>query len=258
MMRPADPIRINPGEAGTLIVQLPYSPDHVAKIKTVAGRRWHQEEKHWTVPRTEQTIAQVLALFPGEPVEVESSLRPSNVSGMGQTSPEPANNHALATLPKLLDQVRQAIRTRHYSYWTEKSYLGWIRRFLFFHRSRDPATMGEHDVACYLSNLASARRVSASTQNQALNAVLFLYREVLGKEIGYVNGVVRAKRPMRLPVVLTRQEVRAILALLDGPEWIMAMLLYGAGLRLTECLRLRVKDVDFSRNETRVRSGKGN
>jgi integron integrase len=239
------------------MVFMPYSTGLLAKIKTIAGRRWHPKVKHWTVPQADGAIEHLLALFAGELIEVEPSLRPANTSGTRQTSHEPANDYALATLPKLLDQVTQAIRTRHYSYRTEKSYLGWIRRFLVFYRSRDPATIGEHDVACYLSNLASARRVSASTQNQALNAVLFLYREVLGKEVGYVNRVVWAKRPTRLPVVLPRQEVKAILALLDGPEWIMGILLYGAGLRLTECLRLRVKDVDDSRNEIRVRSGKG-
>lgn len=117
--------------------------------------------------------------------------------------------------------------------------------------------MGEYEVAPYLSYLASAGRVSASTQNQALNAILFLFRDVLGKEIGYVIGVVRAKRPKRLPVVLAKEEVRMILARLHGTEWIMAMLLYGAGLRLMECLRLRVKDIDFARNEIHVRAGKG-
>jgi integron integrase len=163
----------------------------------------------------------------------------------------------VATTIKLLDQVRQAIRARHYSYRTEKAYIHWIRRFTLYYDNRDPAEMSEAEVGRFLSSLATDFRVSASTQNQALNALLFLYREALGKEIGYVNGVVRAKRPTRLPVVLTRQEVRAILALLEAPEWIMGMLLYGAGLRLTECLRLRVKDVDFSSNEIRVRSGKG-
>jgi integron integrase len=153
--------------------------------------------------------------------------------------------------------VREAIRTRHYSYRTEKAYIHWIARFIFFHRKRHPGEMGETEIAAFLTSLASESHVSASTQNQALNALLFLYREVLRKEIGYVSGVVRAKRPKRLPVVLTRQEVRSILGFLDGTEWIMAMLLYGAGLRLTECLRLRVKDIDFSRNELLVRSGKG-
>jgi len=159
--------------------------------------------------------------------------------------------------PKLLDQVRQAIRTRHYSDSTEKAYVHWIKRFIFFHNKRHPAEMGEADIAKFLSSLATDARVSASTQNQALNALLFLYRAVLHKDIGYVNGVVRARRPKRLPVVLTRQELRSILGQLRGLDWIMGMLLYGAGLRLMECVRLRVKDVDFSRHEIRVRSGKG-
>ncbi len=144
-----------------------------------------------------------------------------------------------------------------YSYRTEKAYVHWIKRFIFFHNKRHPAEMGESEIGQFLSSLASDSHLSASTQNQALNAVLFLYHKVLAKDIGYINCVVRAKRPKRLPVVLTREEVKSILGLLDGVEWIMGMLLYGAGLRLMECLRLRVKDVDFSRNEIRVRSGKG-
>ena len=117
--------------------------------------------------------------------------------------------------------------------------------------------MGDAEIGRFLSSLATDSHVSASTQNQALNALLFLYREVLRKDIGYVNGVVRAKRPNRLPIVLTRPEVRSILGLLDGSDWIMAMLLYGAGLRLMECLRLRVKDIDFTSNQIVVRAGKG-
>ncbi len=159
--------------------------------------------------------------------------------------------------PKLLDQVRQAIRTRHYSYRTEKAYVHWIKRFVFFHNKRHPAEMGEAEIGWFLSSLATDSHVSASTQNQALNGLLFLYREILKKDIGYVNGVVRAKRPHRLPVVLTRQEIRSILGLLHGSDWLMAMLLYGAGLRLMECLRLRVKDVDFTSNQIVVRAGKG-
>ncbi len=151
--------------------------------------------------------------------------------------------------PKLLDQVRQAIRTLHYSVKTEEAYVHWIKRFIFYHNKRHPAEMSEQEIARFLTSLASESHVSASTQNQALNAILFLYRQVMRKEIGYVYGVVRAKRPKRFPVVLTRQEVRAIVSFLHGSEWIMAMLLYGAGLRLMECLRLRVKDVDFSRSE---------
>jgi integron integrase len=159
---------------------------------------------------------------------------------------------------KLLDQVREAIRMRHYSYMTEKAYVGWIKRFIFFHNKRHPAEMGDAEIGRFLSSLATDSHVSASTQNQALNALLFLYRGVLGKDIGYIGGVVRAKSPHHLPVVLTRQEVKAVLSCLSGTEWIMAMLLYGAGLRLMECMRLRVKDIDFGINQITVRSGKGN
>ena len=159
--------------------------------------------------------------------------------------------------PKLLDQVRQAIRTRHYSIKTEEAYVGWIKRFIFFHNKRHPAEMAETEIARFLSSLARESHVSASTQNQALNAILFLYHEVLRKEIGYVNGVVRAKKPRRLPVVLTKEEVKRVLSCLRGTPWLMAMLLYGAGLRLLECCRLRVKDIDFPRNQITVRAGKG-
>jgi integron integrase len=159
--------------------------------------------------------------------------------------------------PKLLDQVRQAIQTRHYSYMTERAYVHWIKRFILFHNKRHPEEMGEAEIGRFLSSLATDSHVSASTQNQALNALLFLYREILNKDIGYVSGVVRAKRPHRLPVVLTRQEVRSIVGCLYGSNWIMAMLLYGAGLRLMQCLRLRVKDVDFTSNQIVVRAGKG-
>lgn len=171
--------------------------------------------------------------------------------GVGTSTPQTYQK------PKLLDQVRQAIRTRHYSYMTEKAYVHWIKRFIFFHNKRHPNEMGEPEIGRFLSSLATDFHVSASTQNQALNALLFLYREILKKDIGYVNGIVRAKRPHRLPVVLTRQEVRSILRCLDGLNWIMAMLLYGAGLRLMECLRLRVKDIDFTGNQLVVRAGKG-
>jgi integron integrase len=167
------------------------------------------------------------------------------------------NAPTTAPKPKLLDQVRQAIRTRHYSPKTEESYVHWIKRFIFFHNKRHPAEIGEREIGQFLSSLAADRHVSASTQNQALNAILFLYRDVLRKEIGYVDGVVRAKRPHRLPVVLTRQEVKSILGALDHSDWLRVMLLYGAGLRLMECLQLRVKDIDFSTNQIIVRAGKG-
>ncbi len=158
--------------------------------------------------------------------------------------------------PKLLDRMRMAIRARHYSYRTEKAYVGWVKRFIFFHRKRHPLEMAEAEITAFLSSLA-ARGVSASTQNQALSALLFLYREVLDRDLAWMDGIVRAKRPQRLPVVLIRDEVEAILSHLHGTHWIMASLLYGAGLRVMECCRIRVKDVDMARNEILVRDGKG-
>lgn len=243
-------IQIAPAEAGRLKVILPFHPDRIAKIKSVTGRRWHAEGQYWTVPRTTETVSLLLTLFTGEPVEVDPSLHPA--MSLDHREPPPA-----APRPELLERVRLAIRTKHYSHRIEKTYVGWIRRFLLFHRHRDPATMSEGNIGHFLSSLASDSRVSASTQNQALNAILFLFRDVLGKEIGCVNGVVRAKRPTRLPMVLTKEEIKMILARLHGTAWNMAMLLYGAGLRLMECCRLRVKDIDFTRNEILVRAGKG-
>jgi integron integrase len=162
-----------------------------------------------------------------------------------------------AARPKQLDQVRDAIRTRHYSYRTEEAYVGWIRRFILFHQKCHPAEMGKPEIEQFLTALAVDRHVSASTQNQALAALLFLYKDVLERDPGWLDDVVRAKRPQRLPTVLTQGEVEGLLRTMRGVTWLMAMLLYGAGLRLTECLQLRVKDIDFSRNEIVVREGKG-
>jgi integron integrase len=159
--------------------------------------------------------------------------------------------------PRLLDHVREAARVRHFSRRTESAYVGWIRRFIFFHGKRHPAEMGAPEVTQFLTALAVQGRVAASTQNQALSALLFLYRDVLGHHLPWLDEVVRAKRPARLPVVLTPEEVRALLGRMHGVPRLMATLLYGAGLRLLECAHLRVKDVDFARNQLTVRSGKG-
>lgn len=159
--------------------------------------------------------------------------------------------------PKLLDQVRQQIRLRNYSIRTERVYAEWIKRFIRFHAYRHPSEMGAAEIEAYLTHLAVKRDVSASTQNQALAALLFLYKEVLKQELPWLDNVVRAKRPQHMPVVLTRDEVQRVLARLSGVPWLVASLLYGAGLRLTEALRLRVKDVEFSRREILVRDGKG-
>lgn len=166
--------------------------------------------------------------------------------------PQPA-----APKPKLLDQVRQAIRARHYSKRTEKTYVDWIKRFIFFHGKRHPLEMGEAEINQFLTDLAVNKKVSASTQNQALSALLFLYQHVLKKPLEWIDPAVRAKKPKRLPVVLTREEVKAILALMEGAPKLVATLLYGAGLRLNECLELRFKDIDFTTNQILVRDGKG-
>lgn len=158
---------------------------------------------------------------------------------------------------RLLDQVRYAIRARHYSIRTEEAYVQWIRRYILFHDKRHPKDMGASEVNRFLTYLAVDKRVAASTQNQALSGILFLYQEVLHQDIEYLSNVVRAKKPKNLPVVFTRQEVKSVLNSLSGTKWIMGNLLYGAGLRLMECIRLRVKDIDFSYNQIVVRDGKG-
>jgi integron integrase len=159
--------------------------------------------------------------------------------------------------PRLLDRVRERLRVKHYSIRTEEQYVSWIRRYVLFHGKRHPREMGEREVEAFLTHLAVAGNVSASTQNQAKAALLFLYAQVLGVELGWLGGVTTAKSARRLPVVLTEEEVRALLAQLKGVHWLLATLLYGAGLRLMEAVRLRVKDIDFARREIVVRDGKG-
>ena len=163
----------------------------------------------------------------------------------------------LRTNVPLLERVRVALRTLHYSARTEKAYVGWIRRFIIFHGKRHPETMGELEIGAFLSSLATEAKVAASTQNQALAALLFLYQEVLGRELRWMGDLVHAKRSVHVPVVLTPAEAVTLLAGLTGPTALVASLLYGAGLRLLEGLRLRAKDVDFGRHEIIVRRGKG-
>ncbi len=160
--------------------------------------------------------------------------------------------------PKLLDQVRNRIRCKHYSIRTEQAYIEWIRKFIFYHGKRHPAEMGENEISDFLTYLAVKRRVAASTQNQALSAIVFLYREVIQRDLGEFENLIRAKRPSRLPVVFTTKEMKSILIQLEGNNWLMGHLLYGAGLRIMECMRLRVKDVDFDYKQVIIRNGKGN
>ena len=158
---------------------------------------------------------------------------------------------------KLLDRVRAAIRVRHYSVRTEQTYIDWIKRFIIFHGKRHPEGLGADEVREFLSHLASERNVAASTQNQAFSALLFLYKEVLKKELPWIEDIQRAKRPVKIPVVFTPTEARAVLSKMHGTARLMANLLYGCGLRLSECARLRVKDVDFGYLQITVRDAKG-
>lgn len=166
-------------------------------------------------------------------------------------------HHSVSAKPKLLEQVRNRIRVRHYSIRTERSYVAWIKRYILFHGKRHPKDMGREQVEEFLSHLATDGNVAAATQNQALSAILFLYRDVLGIELPWLKEVVRAKKPARAPVVLSPQEVARLLANLAGRNRLIASVLYGSGLRLMEAIRLRVKDVDFDYRQIVVRNGKG-
>ena len=170
---------------------------------------------------------------------------------------ESGNSSSNSREPRLLDRLRGAIRRLHYSRRTEEAYIHWTKRFIYFHGKRHPSELGEVAVTAFLNYLATDRKVAAATQNQALSALLFLYKQTLGMELDWLDGLVRAKRPQRMPVVLTSDEVGKLLDALDGIQWLMASLLYGTGMRLMECLRLRVKDIDFGYNQIVVRDGKG-
>lgn len=159
---------------------------------------------------------------------------------------------------RLIDQLRSTLRVRHYSIRTEQAYVQWVKRFIYFHQKRHPKDMSEKKITAFLSHLAVNRRVAASTtQGQALSAILFLYKHVLDHDLEWLNDIVRAKRPLRLPTVLSRDQVRSLLAELNGTNKLVGHLLYGSGMRLIECLRLRVKDIDFEYQQIMIREGKG-
>ncbi len=225
------PIVIRPQD-GRLFVFFPYSPERVAAIKTFPGRRWHQEEKCWSVVDEPGARERLDAVFKTE-----------------------APTSAAPNLP-VLDRLRHAIRTNHFSPRTEEAYLSWSTRYLA--QAGGPLeSLDEASVGRFLTSLAVERHVSASTQNQALNALLFLFEHGAGRKLALIEGVTRAKRPERLPIVLTKDEVRLVLGNMKGVPRLMALLLYGSGLRLLECCQLRVKDLDWGQNQLVVRSGKG-
>jgi len=230
-----NPLIVRPGEPGRLIVSLPYTPERVAKIKTIPGRAWHAPEKIWSVPAA--AAGKLRTLFADDLIEFASD----------EPKSAPSTD---------MDRARTALRSRHMSPRTEESYLGWIRRYLA--TRGDPSEPAEAAISRFLSRLATEGHVASSTQNQALHALLFFHQEALGQKVERILDVVRAKQPERLPVVLSRDEVVAVLQRMSGTPRLMAMILYGAGLRVLECCNLRVKDLDFSQNQIVVRAGKGN
>ena len=231
-------VKVSRDNSGRLTVAFSYNPLLVAKVKTIEGYKWYPDKKHWSFPDSEVVLHKILKVFGQEQVHLDPALQ-VNLS------------------PITVDKLRKAVQTRHYSRRTEQTYVNWVKRFIHFYGNRDLLEMGEKEINAFLSHLAINEHVSASTQTQALCAIVFLYRHVLNKDIGLLEGLIRAKKPKRLPVVLTKQETKAVIGFLEGDKWLMGMLLYGAGLRLMECLRLRVQDIDFSRNEIMVRDGKG-
>lgn len=230
-------VLVEPGLPGRLIVRFAYSLERVEKIKTVPGRRWHPKERFWTVPDADASRRHLRELF-GE--------------ALSQRREPPFIPGARA----LIDELRAAIKARQYSPRTADAYASWTRRFIQF-CGRDPLTAEKEDAVRFLSALADQSRISASTQNQALHALTFYFQQVLGKDIGDAPDLVRAKRPVKTPLVLSRDEVRRVLDHMNGAPKLIAALLYGTGLRLMEGLTMRVKDLDFDMNRIVLRSGKG-
>jgi len=233
---PSESIVVRPGEPGRVHVRVPYSRERLAAIKSFPDRRWLPVEKVWSLPDAPDILERLKSAFPDD--AFDDLAAPSGVLPPPERVPPSVDP---------LARAREAMRTRHMSPRTEETYLGWMRRFLS-HFAASPEELAEAHVGRYLTGLAVQGKVSASTQNQALNALLFFFEHGIGRKLGLIDGVVRSHKPIRLPVVLSA---------MSGTPRSMAMLLYGSGLRLLECCRLRVKDLDFDQNQLLVRAGKG-
>ena len=259
-------------KAGFLSIRMFYDPRLIEAIKKVPGRFWDMEKKTWFLPDTQTSIDQLLDAFHDtglfSPIEIDNKSLIGPESLFVESKTERAQPAATAYIAPYLEAkpdphaplvkaYRAALLARHYSGRTIESYEKWLHRFLDANKTRSPKALGGVEINAFLSQLATEENVSASTQNQALAAILFLFRNVLNVPVGEIGEVVRAKKPKRLPVVMSRQEVRAVLSELKGDKWLAASLMYGTGLRLMECLELRVQDIDFSQNAILVRNGKG-
>ncbi|HUJ88756.1 MAG TPA: integron integrase [Syntrophorhabdales bacterium] len=237
-------VRISPDTSGRIRVTFPYNAALVARLRTVKTRRWHADGKYWSFENSKPILNEILSVLAAGELDIDPSL---GVSIPPKSFP----------IEPLLDRVRHLIRLKHYSIRTEKSYLPWIQRYIVFHNSKDPMEMASQEVEAFLSHLAVNLKVSASTQNQAFNALLFLYREVLNKKLDESIDAIRAKKPQRLPTVMTKDETMKLIAAVPQDHRLMVKLIYGSGLRLMECLRLRVKDLDFESGQVLVRDAKG-
>jgi len=268
-------VTITGSARGLLSVSAPYDRAFGVAMQNVPGSRWDQDRSGWLVPDTPNgRFWLLLSLFNTGRFLADvhawvDSPAPSRVTTPPPVNPRPVSaesgdlarplspTKANAAPDAAIRMYRDAIAARHYSPRTEATYRDWFGRFLAFHSGRDPFTLGEREINAFLTSLAVKQRVSASTQNQALAAIVFFFKNVACRPIAELGDVVRAKRPVRLPVVMSREEVRAVIGKLRGAHRLAARLMYGTGLRLAECLTLRVQDIDFDRNEILVRNGKG-
>jgi len=242
-------LSILPYSRGFLKLSFPYNEDLISIIQGLARRRWEPKEKVWIIPDSPDQVQELLSAL--EKSGFFTSTVPSEV---------PVKQAVVlsgADFVLLLDQYQGLLKTHHYSKRTEEAYLLWVKRFLLFFKKKNPLYLKGADVNSYLSFLANKEKVSASTQNQALSAILFLYRSVLQLNLDDIGNIIRAKKTLHLPVVLSRDEIRRVLAFLAPDKRLMASLMYGTGLRLMECLRLRVQDLDLEQNILTVRRGKG-
>jgi integron integrase len=240
-------VMIGKDASGNIKVTFPYDPVYVARVKTIPGRKWHPDGKYWTFPYSKTVFNQIHSAFAGEDFDIDESLK----------SLAPHTQVEKPAGATVLDRFHDLIRLKHYSTRTEETYLHWITRYLSFHNNRDPKEMGAQEIEAFLSHLAVDLKVAAGTQNGAFNAILFLYRDVLRKELPEPINAIRAKKPQRLPTVMSKNEVLKVVAAIPPEHQLMVKLIYGSGLRLMECLRLRVKDVDFANNQLLVRDAKG-
>jgi integron integrase len=241
-----------------ITVTFPYSPEIVAKLRTIKTRQWHPEGKYWSFQRSETVFREMLSVLAGERLEIDPSLHELiSETHTDSQSRRSASTSLSPAMDPLFGRVRSLIRLKHYSPRTEETYLHWITKYLLFHNSPDPNQLGSPEIEAFLSYLAVDMNVSAGTQNVAFNALLFFYRDVLKQELGESINAIRAKKPTRLPTVMTKNETMRVIAAVPPDYQLMVKLIYGSGLRLMECLRLRIKDIDFEQSQILVRDAKG-